>query len=173
MAESASEPGDLFEAHYDALHRYLVRLFGDEDVAEEASQEAFVRLVERSPTNLSEPRAWLYTVATNVARDHVRTRALRERKLEEGADAIPKPRLSPDPAEQLDRSTRRAAVRRALDRLEERDRTVLLLREEGFRHREIAEAVGTTTKSVGTMIARALGKLARELELEPGVLDGH
>jgi DNA-directed RNA polymerase specialized sigma24 family protein len=33
------------------------------------------------------------------------------------------------------------------------------MREEGFSHREIAEAVGTTTGSVGTMFARALTKL--------------
>lgn len=55
-----------------------------------------------------------------------------------------------------------------MDRLSERDRTVLLMREEGFRHREIADAVGTTTKSVGTMIARALEKLAGELDLDTG-----
>ena len=41
-------------------------------------------------------------------------------------------------------------------------RLVLLMREAGFRHRESAEAVGTTTKSVGTMIARALRKLAAQ-----------
>jgi DNA-directed RNA polymerase specialized sigma24 family protein len=40
------------------------------------------------------------------------------------------------------------------------------MREEGFAHHEIAETVGTTTKSVGTMIARALEKLARHLELD-------
>ena len=33
-------------------------------------------------------------------------------------------------------------------------------------HHEIADAVGTTTKSVGTMIARALARLARHLELD-------
>jgi DNA-directed RNA polymerase specialized sigma24 family protein len=37
------------------------------------------------------------------------------------------------------------------------------MREEGFAHHEIADAVGTTTGSVGTMIARALNKLAGEL----------
>jgi DNA-directed RNA polymerase specialized sigma24 family protein len=52
-----------------------------------------------------------------------------------------------------------------LNQLEPRDRAVLLMREEGFAHREIADAVGTTTKSVGTMIARALEKLSRHLEL--------
>jgi DNA-directed RNA polymerase specialized sigma24 family protein len=37
---------------------------------------------------------------------------------------------------------------------------------EVFSHREIAEAVGTTTGSVGTMIARALDKLATRLQLD-------
>ena len=53
-----------------------------------------------------------------------------------------------------------------MDQLEPRDRTVLLMREEGFTHHEIADAVGTTTKSVGTMIARALAKLAQRLDLD-------
>jgi DNA-directed RNA polymerase specialized sigma24 family protein len=50
--------------------------------------------------------------------------------------------------------------------LGEKERTVLLMREEGFSHREIADAVGTTTGSVGTMIVRALDKLAAELPLD-------
>jgi DNA-directed RNA polymerase specialized sigma24 family protein len=36
-----------------------------------------------------------------------------------------------------------------------------LLREEGFTHREIAEQVSTTTKSVGTLIARALDRVSK------------
>ena len=57
-------------------------------------------------------------------------------------------------------------MRDALSELSLRDRTVLLMREEGFTHREIAEAVGTTTKSVGTIVARALDKLAGLLDLD-------
>jgi RNA polymerase sigma-70 factor (ECF subfamily) len=57
-------------------------------------------------------------------------------------------------------------VHGALQQLPERDRTILLMREEGFTHKEIAEAVGTTTGSVGTLIARALNRLARELGME-------
>jgi DNA-directed RNA polymerase specialized sigma24 family protein len=40
------------------------------------------------------------------------------------------------------------------------------MREEGFAHREIAEAVDTTTGSIGTIVARALDKLAAELRLD-------
>ena len=57
-------------------------------------------------------------------------------------------------------------VRKALDIIPTRDREVLLLREHGFTHRQIAEAVHTTEKSVGTMIARALTKLEAVLELD-------
>jgi DNA-directed RNA polymerase specialized sigma24 family protein len=57
-------------------------------------------------------------------------------------------------------------VREALLTLGEKERAILLMREEGFAHREIAVAVGTTTKSVGTMIARALEKLSRRLDLD-------
>ncbi len=39
----------LFGEHYDVLFRYLVRLTGDPDLAADAAQEAFVRLVEREP----------------------------------------------------------------------------------------------------------------------------
>jgi DNA-directed RNA polymerase specialized sigma24 family protein len=42
------------------------------------------------------------------------------------------------------------------------------MREEGFTHREIADAVGTTTKSVGTLIARALDRMAGALAPEAG-----
>jgi RNA polymerase sigma factor (sigma-70 family) len=54
-------------------------------------------------------------------------------------------------------------VREALDELSAKERTALLMREEGFRHREIAEAIGTTTGSVGTLLSRAIRKAALRL----------
>jgi RNA polymerase sigma factor (sigma-70 family) len=57
----------------------------------------------------------------------------------------------------------RLMVRKALDQLSERERTLLLMREEGFSHEEMAKATGTTTKSVGTMLVRAFRKLSLQL----------
>jgi RNA polymerase sigma-70 factor (ECF subfamily) len=71
-----------------------------------------------------------------------------------------------DPESKAESKERKRVVRQALAMLQEKEQTVLLMREEGFSHREIAEAVGTTTGSVGTMIARALDKLAKELPLD-------
>ncbi len=49
----------------------------------------------------------------------------------------------------------RRAARAALDRLEERERRLLLLRHEGFSYREIAEALGVAETSVGSLLLRA------------------
>jgi RNA polymerase sigma factor (sigma-70 family) len=152
----------VFAEHNAALIRYLTRLTGDPEQAKDAAQESYLRLHTRPPAHSANLRAWLFTVATNVVRDHWR----KQSAVRELADASPQALSSDaqqDPHEQLERAERRQMVRQMLARLSERERLVLLMREEGFLHREIAEAVGTTTKSVGTMIARALRKLAREL----------
>jgi RNA polymerase sigma-70 factor (ECF subfamily) len=71
-----------------------------------------------------------------------------------------------DPHELVEAGDRRRAVTDALASLGHKERTALLMREEGFSHREIADAVGTTTGSVGTLIARALDRLAGVLALD-------
>lgn len=159
----------LFEEHHEALLRYLVRLTGDFDVAQDAAQEAFTRLVARPPRD-DNPRAWLFTVATNLVRQWANTRSRAATLLHAAAARVPAGDPAPGPDLLAEAGQRRDAVRAALDALSDRERTVLLMREEGFAHREIARAVGTTTGSVGTMIARALDKLAARLPLEDGAL---
>lgn len=156
----------LFADNYEGLFRYLVRLTGDSDLAADVAQEAFVRLVEREPDNKGI-RAWLYRVATNLVRDHSRVTRRRIELLQEMTHRLPHGDPPTDAQLALEIAEKRKTVRTALESLSERDRTVLLMREEGFSHEEIATAVGTTTKSVGRMIARALQKLATELALTP------
>jgi RNA polymerase sigma-70 factor (ECF subfamily) len=155
----------LFEEHHAALFRYVVRLTGDVDVAHDAVQEAFARLVAKPPRN-EQPRAWLFTVATNQVRAWANSRKRRQALLQHAGPRLPGPNAPPDPEQTARASEARSAVRAALDTLTEKERAVLLMREEGFTHREIATAVGTTTGSVGTTIARALDKLAALLDAE-------
>lgn len=159
----------LFEEHHEALYRYLVRLTGDSDVAHDAAQEAFVRLVTKPPRD-EQPRAWLFTVATNLVRGWAGERNRRHALLQKAGPRVPVGEAGPDPEQIAEANEKRASVRRALETLSEKERTVLLMREEGFAHREIADAVGTTTGSVGTMIARALDKLAAALPLDEDAL---
>ena len=160
-----SDVARLFDEHHQSLYRYLVRFAGDADVAADAAQEAFVRLVERPPPGGVE-RAWLFKVATNVVLEGARTRARRRRLLGARPSAAPMGDPPRDPHELVEATERRRAVHDALASLAPKERTALLMREEGFSHREIADAVGTTTGSVGTLIARALNRLADALAID-------
>ena len=156
----------LYDAHHPALVRYLARFCGDFHVAEDAAHEAFVRLAERPPGSDENLRAWLFTVATRIALDDRRSYRRHEDLLQGASERTGLGQAPDRPDEALARRDLRRRVRAALDSLGEKERTVLLMREEGFTHKEIAAAVGTTTGSVGTMIARALRKLAALLPAE-------
>jgi RNA polymerase sigma factor (sigma-70 family) len=155
----------LFAEHRDAVCRYLTRYTGDADLAEDLVQETFWRLARRPFGVPNHVKGWLFRVATNLAKD-ARKNSRRRVELALVASAESPSVVPEDAAELLERAEVRRRVRAALECLSHKERTALLLREEGFAHREIAAAVGTTTGSVGTLVARALAKLAERLELE-------
>jgi RNA polymerase sigma factor (sigma-70 family) len=159
-------PEELFVQHQAELCRYAARFTGDRDLAEDVVQETFVRLAERPPRDGTHVRAWLFRVATTVAIDLQRSDRRRLRLVREEPARAPMGAPPPDPQREAERQEVQGRVRAALAALGERERSILLMREEGFAHHEIAAAVGTTTGSVGTMIARALEKLARHLDLD-------
>ena len=154
----------LFRLHHQPLLRYLSRLVGDQDQAADAAQLAFIQLMQRPPAP-AHVRAWLFKVGANAALEANRTRGRRARLLERAPGRAPAPDSALPADVMIEREQLRIRVQAALQSLPERDRQILLLREEGFSHREIAEAVGTTTGSVGTMIGRALDKLAAALPM--------
>ena len=151
-----------FDRYHPAVFRYLHRLTGDADVADELAQEAFVRLMEND-VEATGIEGWLFTVATNLVRDRSRVRS-RRRELSEGRELEPEPGEPPDEA--FRRSEAKRRVRRALDRLKPRDREMLLMREEGFSYAEIAETVGVADSSVGTLLSRALDRFERAYRSE-------
>ena len=157
----------LFETHHEALYRYLVRLSGDADIAADVAQETFVRLFEQPP-NAQIERAWLFKVGTNLVFERARTAARRQRLLD-GAGERTMADPPADPHDLAVASDQRRVIVAAIATLSEKERMAVLMREEGFSHLEIADAVGTTTGSVGTLLARALARLARVIR-EDGAL---
>lgn len=155
----------LFLANQRALWRFVYRMVGDADVAADAVQETFVRLIERAPRG-DVTRGWLFKVAANAALQAVRTQRRRSWILRRSPFRAPTADPSPAADERAESSDRQRIVRDALAELSPRDRMALLLREEGFTHREIADAIDATTGSVGTIVARALDRLARHLPLD-------
>ena len=153
-----------YKSHWAPLLRYVDRLVGDSDLAADVVQEAFVRLLEQTLPD-EEVRRWLFTVATNLVRDDARMSVRRRRLLSERYGQTD---LAHDPLESPDRSVLRAervaAVRAALAQMPERDRRLLLMREEGFRYAEIAAVIEVAPGSVGTLLARALRRFTEALD---------
>lgn len=153
----------VYRATFPGLVRFLHRKVWDPERARDLAQEAFVRALREQP---ERPRAWLFQVAANLARDEART-ALRRREhlsvIEGGLQAADP---DPDPLEAAARAERRRRVRGALDRLGERDREVLLLWDAGLDYREIAQRTGLAPSAVGTTLARARKRLVAAYEIE-------
>jgi RNA polymerase sigma factor (sigma-70 family) len=148
-----AEFDELYRAHARSVRRHLVYLTGDQALAEDLTQEAFGRLYERlgaDEVELRDPRAWLLTVASNLAYNHFRAEARRLAR-----ESSPEVAAGPDAAARQDDIDDVLDVRRALARLDSRDRVVLMLRHSGFRYAEIAEALDLAPSSVGTVLARA------------------
>jgi RNA polymerase sigma-70 factor (ECF subfamily) len=153
---------ETYEAHRAALHRYLVRLAGDASLAEDVTQELFVRLWKEM-TTAGEPanvRPWLYRVATNLVIDHGHRRRRTLAFILPSAFATPDaPSRDPDVERDV---ARRQLVRRALDRLPEPMRQCLLLHHEGLTGKEIALVLGVKPSYVGTLVLRAHDRFRRE-----------
>jgi RNA polymerase sigma-70 factor (ECF subfamily) len=151
----------VYHATYADLVRFLYRKVWDADQAQDLAQETFVRALDQAPEN---PRAWLFTVARNLARDAARAVVRRRKHLALLKNEAADPPVAPDAGLAAETADRSAAVRRALEQLSERDREALLLWDAGFTYEEIAAQTDLAPGSVGTTLARARRRLVEAYE---------
>ena len=145
--------GALVDRHAVRLHAHLVRACGSRDDADDLLQETWVRVARGARTyRTGRPvRPWLYGIASNLANDWWRRRAVRARAAA-SAPAEPAPR-GPEPAETL-------ALRERVARLPERQREVVWLRYfAGLDEGEMAEALGIPRGTVKSRLHGAIRAL--------------
>ncbi len=151
----------LFWRYADAVLAYAVRLLGNRTDAEEVLSEVFLRAFEGCMGYRAEGtfKAWLFSIARNCCVDRLRQpRLLRVEDISE----------QPHPDETAETDLR-LAVQRALQRLPEEYRTVLLLCDvEEFTAKEVAQMLGRTVPSVKGMLYRARAELRDALSEEWG-----
>ncbi|MDR0534662.1 MAG: sigma-70 family RNA polymerase sigma factor [Verrucomicrobiales bacterium] len=166
---------DLMTRHQERVHRFIWHYVQHEHDARELTQEVFVRVYFN--INKFNPRsffaAWLYTIATNLCRDHVRSRAYKLARqsfsLSAGVDEDEAADIELDsneaaPSEILRRQEKMRAVQLAIDELppalkEPFIATIL----EGASYKECALRLGLTEKAVEIKIYRARKILAEKI----------
>ncbi len=162
-----------FEALYDryspAVFGVALKMLGDREAAEEAVQEIFWRIWQRSGS-FDRSRAfapWLFGIAHNYCIDELRRRRVRPQQVYEDDD---RPIMSeiPDEAdvgETAVLSDQRRLVREALDQLPEEQRQALLLAYfGGLTQQEIAAQLGNPLGTVKTRMRLGLQKLRSLLQ---------
>jgi RNA polymerase sigma-70 factor (ECF subfamily) len=163
--------GEIFERHYDVIARYARQRVGDtagDDVASRTFTIAFSRRDRFDPTARSA-RPWLYGIATNLIRHHVRD----ERTHYAARGKLPVPRFEPDPNDdvsRLDAQRLSGALRDALLALSSGDRDVVLLQVlGGLTYGEIAAALEIPAGTVKSRLHRARNQLREHITEVAGI----
>lgn len=153
----ADELERLYQTMYNSVVRFLYRKVWDQDRAEDLAQEVFIRAMAHRP---EKPRAWIFAVAANLARDEARAAVRRKRHLTLLTnDPVTLSRPDAGPDETVEHEEQLAQVQEALDTLSPRDREVLVLWDAGLSYQEIAQQTGLAVGAVGTTLARARRRL--------------
>jgi RNA polymerase sigma factor (sigma-70 family) len=155
--------GRLFEKYHRALYNFYLRQLEDAPLCEDMVQEVFLRMLKYRHTYRGEGRftTWMYSIAHNVRIDHFRRMKNRQDFTGE-IDDVASPQ--PGPAELSERSSRHQALHRALNRLSDEKREVLIMsRFQGLKYEEISRILGCPVNTVKARVFRALKDLKASL----------
>jgi RNA polymerase sigma-70 factor (ECF subfamily) len=147
----------LFALHRQGVFRYLCRVLGRPDTAQDLTQEVFLRVTRRACSGCgpSGHRAWVFKIARNLVLNHLRDGARRGQSVE----------LVDAPAPATQELT--VALHQALAALADVDRDVFLLRESaGLSYDEIAAACEVSVEAVRGRLRRARLELRESLDGE-------
>jgi len=149
---------------------FLERMLGSKEDAQDIGQEAFIKVCGEASRYQPRGRfrSWLFRIAGNLARSRLRRRRIvswvsfspgvHDREGEgEGPDAG------------VERDETRLSVRRALDRLPERQREAVLLRTyQELSYGEIASVMNVTLPAVESLIQRGMAALRKDMRRGSG-----
>ncbi len=162
-AATALSFDEAFTLHHRAVFRTARAVVRDPSLAEDVTQEVFLRLYRNLDATPGEDllRAWLLRVTLNVARNTIRGQnrsMVRDNEYQKTtmADGWFAP-----PEEDYERQQVINEARRALDKIKEPMRSCLLLKQQGLSYREIATTLSIKETNVGSLVARGRKEFAR------------
>ena len=165
----------LYRTHYSDVHRFVFHFVQDASLAEDLTQDAFLRAQQAWGTFRGEApeRIWLLRITRNVCLDYLRSPRSRARdmiSLESGPDAAPGAELvGKEPPLSVEQAVRQAemtgCVQEFVLSLPETLRTPLILHDvEGFTNAEIAQVLACSLDAAKMRLHRARARLRKMME---------
>ncbi len=159
----------LVKKHQKPVHALAWRKTGDFHVAEEITQDTFLKAYQNLST-LKEPQkfaGWLYVIATNYCKMWLRKKRLSTQSLEDTSSAeLEKATYSGYVIAENERTTaeaQREVVKKLLAKLKESDRTVITLYYfGGMTYEEISKFLGVSVGAIKNRVYRAQERLKKE-----------
>lgn len=156
----------VFIEHREALLGYLRQRFGSPSLAEDLVQETWLRLARHTPEqDISNPKAYLFRIATNLGTDHQRHQNMgieiptEDKALTQIATHVT------DPARTLQSHNELERLLSIIDNLPPRCREIFILcRVEGLSHAQIAERLNISKSTVVSQMVKALARLEQAME---------
>ena len=157
----------LVRQHEIGVFRLALSILNDEADAKEVTQETFIAALKSLRTYQERKtfKAWLYTIALNLSRSHLRKRKVVERlKATVGSVLRVESQKAPSPEDTIIRTEKERAIWDELNKLDERHRTVVVLR---YFHElpisEIAEIMDINEGTIHSRLHTAREKLRNTL----------
>lgn len=141
----------VYRTHVDRVYSLCARMLGDRVLAEEVTQDVFVRVWEKLPGFRGDAAftTWLHRVAVNVVLTGRKASGLREGRLADAEALDSAPARPESPGDRLDLDSAIAGLPRGA-------RTVFVLHDvQGFTHEEIGEHLGITPGGSKAQLHRA------------------
>lgn len=163
----------LYHRHAPALLRYLERRTADRALSEDVLQETFLRIFERRGRydEKGRCRAWLFTIATRLANDRVRTTRRRKEITEAFAPDLA-PRAIHDPLARVRHQEILGEIEQALCDLPPVYAATFQLRVcESFSYREIGEMLGEPEGTLRSRVHHALRRIRARLSPDDSTRD--
>jgi len=157
----------IIKDHKDGLMLYLNSFVQNIHIAEDLTEDTFVKLIARRPrfSGKSTFKTWLYSIGRNVALDHLRKNAKLPTVSTEEAILLISDET--DILRNYLRTERKLQVHEALKQLNKEYRQVLyLVYFEDFQNAQVASIMGKSKKQIENLVYRAKQSLKSELEKE-------
>ena len=167
----------IYKEFYPKIHRYLFNILNDKELAEDFTQDVFIRVNEGliKFEGRSKLSTWIYKIATNLARDYYKSATyqkgtrqtfsesfIEEHKKDKNVWTVDKSELSD---QVLVKKEMNNCIKRYVQDISENYRTVFVLSEyEGLKNQEIGDILELSLDTVKIRLYRARTQLKKKME---------